>query len=218
MSIFLLSAVPLGFFLYISIEYSGIMATKLFWKSFILGGISFIVSLILLTVLGYPIHPAYEPVPLFVYHWFMDLFFFALSGTLGFLFFYYRGILVFERRKDFPFVYSFFSGFLSPAGVYILIKKFYFLDTYILFLYPLLLVVLGFITTFLVLEVQRSNGYRQILLFIIMIPATAVLAGVPALYYLNYHTYAVLLSCFLPLLSSSIYSILRNDYHTVFNS
>lgn len=216
MSIFLLSAVPLVFFLYISIEYSGILATKLFWKSFLLGGITFIVSLILLTVLDYFIHPVYEPVPLFIYHWFMDLFFFSLSGTLGFLLFYYRGILVFERRKDFPLVYAFFSGFLSPAGVYILIKNFYFLDTYLLFLYPLLLVVIGFITTFLVIEAQRSNGYKQIFLFLLIIPATAVIAGVPALYYLNYHTYAVLLACFLPLLSSSIYSILRNEYHTVF--
>ena len=217
MRVFLLSAVPLTFFLYISIEYSSIMAAKRFWKSFYLGIVTFIMSLVIITSLSYYIPMGYESLPLFMYHWFMDLFSFALASVTGYLFLYYRGILIFDQRKDFPFLFAFFSGYLSPAGLYILIKNFYCLDTYILFLYPVVLVVLGFVVTFLVIEALRSRGYLRILLFAANVPATAVIAIVPALYYLNYHTYALLLAWFLPLVALSIYSILRNDYHSVFS-
>ncbi len=194
------------------------MATKRFRESFISGIIVFAVSLIFITAVNHYISRGYNPVPLFMYHWFTDLFVLTIGGTLGFLFLYYRGILVFERRKDFPFIYTYFSGYLSLTGLYILIKDFYSFDSYILFLYPVLLIVLGFVVSFLVLEAQRSSGYMKILLFFTLIPGTAAIAAVPALYYLNYHSYAFMLTGFLPLLASSIYSILRNDYRSLFGT
>lgn len=218
MSIFLLTAVPLFFFLFMSIDFSGIIATKNFKTAFILGGgISFF-SLFVLSVVHYYINIHYSWLPLFFYHWFFDVFFFTLVSVSGFTVLVGKRVIPACDRKDFPFVYAFFSGYFAPVPLYILIQKFYMLDSFILFLYPILLITLGFWISFIVLEAIGHRGYRRVLIFSSLIPLTGAAALVPEFYYLNFQNYGMLIGLFLFLVCFSVYSILRHDYRRVFGT
>ncbi len=212
MSIFLLSAVPLSYFLFVSVEFKDDADPDMLRRSYFYGLLVFAASLPVIVFVNKYINPGYRPVPLFLYHWFTELILFVIASAGGYYLLRFKGYLSFDKRRDFVYLTSFFYGYLSPAGFYMLIKKFYWLDTYILFLYPVLLAVLGFWLSFTVMEALRADGYRRIIILLSLIPSTAVMGAVPALYYLNYHSYALMLAVFLPLLCSSVYSILRNDY------
>lgn len=218
MSIFLLSALPLAFFFYISIEFTGLIAADTFKKAYISGLVVFVVSIVILTTMNSYIQSGYTRLGLFFYHWFFDIFFFLAAGTAGYFILYFRGFLVFDERKEFPFLYTFFSGYLTPVGLYTLIRNFYTLDSYLLFFYPVLIAVSGFWITFIMLEVLRHRGYKRVIILISILPFTFIAAIVPVLYYLNFHSYALMLDLFLLLISSSVYSILRHDYRAVFGS
>jgi len=218
MSMFLLTAVPLFFFLFMSIDFSGIIATKNFRTAFILGcGISFF-SLLLLSIIHYYITIRYSWLTLFFYHWFFNVFFFTLVSVTESAVLVGKRLLPAYDRKDFPFVYAFFSGYFTPVSFYILIQKFYMLDFFILFLYPLLLITLGFWISFIVLEAFGHQGYLRVLIFSTLIPLTATAALVPEFYYLNFQNYGMLIGLFLFIICFSVYSILRHDYRRVFGT
>ncbi len=218
MSIFLVTAVPLVSFLYISLEFRGLSATKTFKNAFISGFILSIFSLLILAVISYYVQERYSRFMVFLCHWIFDVLIFTLFSVGGYFLFTVRRLFSFDKRTDYPFLYAYFAGYLTPVGFYMLIRNFYTLDSYILFLFPLLLIALGFWIPFIILEAQRQRGYLRIVIFLALLPLTMAAALVPGLYYLNYRTYAVLLDLFLLLLCSSVYSILRRDYTQIFGS
>ncbi len=212
MSIFLLSAVPLTYFLFVSVEFKESADSVMLRRSYLYGLLVFAASLPVIVFINRYINPGYMPVPLFLYHWATEFLFFTAASAGGYYLLRLKGYVSFDRRRDFVYLVSFFYGYFSPAGFYMLIKKFYWLDTYLLFMYPVLLAVIGFWISFTVMEAGRAEGYRRTVILLSLVPSTAAAAAVPALYYLNYHSYALMLTVFLPLLCSSVYSILRNDY------
>ncbi len=216
MSIFLLTAVPLISFFYLSLEFKGLTSTKTFKTTFVSGFALSVLSVLILAIVNYYVQQRYTKLMVFVCHWIFDVLYYTVFSVGGYFILSFRTSRPYRKRKDFPFLYSFFAGYFSPVGLYMLIRNFYTFDSYILFLFPLMLVALGFWLPFIILEAQRQRGYVRVLIFLSILPFTLVIALVPELYYLNYHTYATLLDLFILLLCSSVYSILRDDYVHLF--
>ncbi len=218
MSIFLLTAVPLVFFLFITLEFRGLTATKTFKSAFVSGFVLSALSLLILAVMSYYIQNRYTRLMVFICHWFFDILYYTLFSVGGYFVLSARRFFVFDDRKDFPFLYAYFSGYLTPVGFYTVMRNFYTLDSYILFLFPMILIAVGFWLSFLIIEGQRQRGYLRVIIFLTILPLTLTAALVPWLYYLNYQMYALLLDIFILLVCSSIYSILRHDYTKIFGS
>ncbi len=213
-----MTAVPLVFFLYITLEFRGLTATTNFKNAFVSGFIFSVLSLLILAVMSYYIQNRYTKLMVYICHWFFDVLYYTVFSLGGYFILSTRRFLVFDDRKDFPFIYTYFSGYLTPVGFYIAIRNFYTMDSYILFLFPLILIVMGFWLAFIILEAQRQRGYLRVIIFLTILPMTLAVALVPWLYYLNYQMYAVLLDIFIVLVCSSVYSILRHDYTRIFGS
>ncbi len=129
MSIFLVTAVPLVSFLYLSQEFRGLSATKTFKNAFISGFILSIISLLILAVINYYVQERYSWIMVFLCHWIFDVLLFTMFSVGGYFLFTARRFFFFDKRKDYPFLFAYFSGYFTPVGFYMLMRNFYTLDS-----------------------------------------------------------------------------------------
>lgn len=211
-SMFLLFSVPLFFIIIVTLFFKWDSGVGRFKKSFFAGMAVFVVSQIILLLIGFFYKINYDKISLFFYIWITDILILLLSLLAGYLFLVKNGFFRQDSYREYPFVLSYTGGFLVLTGLAEIVNSLLKFDGYILFFYPFICMTILISFSIIIIEAGTHRGYASVLLYSLFFPLSLLLALVPWLYYINYVTAAsgVMLAGFIG--AGLVFFLLKKDY------
>ena len=192
MILFLLTAVPFGVFFMLFNERRQGKSFRLPSMQFFFGIIVFIPTMLLYSFLVGMATERYSGPGFYFVHLFKDHLFF-LAAAVGWFFLLRNQIRTRTADDSFPAVLGFFGGFYSAVAVFDYLEQFTHLDSYVLFLLPLL----RFATVILVtLCLVQFLGQYDLLKFAALAACCAIpfLIALPAVFALRHLALPTLMS------------------------
>jgi len=211
-SSFLLLAVPVFTGIMVSIFFRWDFNKDRFKKVFFMGMFFFLIAQILLQIIGLFYSMNYDELPLFFNLWIKEIFIILLVAVSGYFLLLKKGIFREGSYREFPFIFSYLSGYFFLSGLIKIIDSLFKFDTYILFLYPVICIVMVMLISIIIIEAGTRRGYISILIYSLLLPLSLGIALVPWLYYLSHSTVALGLAFVVLLGSGVIFYMLKKDY------
>ncbi|MFO7850028.1 MAG: hypothetical protein R6V67_08730 [Spirochaetia bacterium] len=205
MTLFLILTVPCAGILYVRLVYERSFYTDEVRSSLLFGVAAHIIAVVPLLMVHTQVPFSYTPSSLYIYAWVKD---FLIYWILGFL------LLVLMRRKVFKLFTererwaesaSFWVGFLMPMGIYWAIINYPAYTPYRLFLFPVLMLLLLWVSAAASFLLYNSEK----MVTKILAPAAATLftlvpAAVPYLFSVNYDVWAYVLFVFVSVVAAAV--------------
>lgn len=204
MVLFLIFSIPITVVLYFKLVFSGYLEGGQIWPPFFRGLASFAISAlpIYLTIELYPV--IYTQSALYIRFLIIDFLVFAAGALLFFFLWERRRLHVSYGKPLFVEITAFFSGYIALAGVLYAVVHSYDMDAYGLFAYPVLLLLLFWLTSVLVYLFQIAGDWKGYLwLAALLIPAL-LYSLVPFFHITSHIFYSWLSSVLLSALSAAL--------------
>lgn len=211
-SSFLLFAVPVFTGTMISIYFKWDFNKNRFKKVFFMGMLFYLLAQASLLIIGifYPVN--YNQLPLFFNLWIKEIFVIILIAASGYFLMLKKDMFRVGSYREYPFIFSYLSGFFFLSGLIKIISSLFKFDTYILFLYPLISISMIMLISIILIEAGTRRGYTSILFYSLLLPLSLGMVLVPWSYYLSYIPAALGLT-FVVLFGSGItFYVLKKDY------
>lgn len=211
-SSFLLLSLPLFSGIIVSQYFRWDFNSGRFKQVFFTGMFFYVISQVLLLLIGLFFEINYNKLPLYIYLWMNEFFIILIVAFAGYFLLSIRGFFKKDSFREFPYIFSYASGFLFFAGLIKIVNSLFMFDVYILFIYPFICFALLLFFSIIVIEASTRRGYISILIYSLLIPLSLLFALVPWLYYLNYFSAAmgvVLVSLFGV---GALFFFLKKDY------
>ena len=186
--------------------------TNRFKKLFFIGMLNFIIAKFIVLLIHFFYKINYDKIPLFFYLWISEI----LVLTV-FLLFTYKllirwGLLRPDSYREYSIIFSYSSGFFALTGLTKVIGSQLKLDSYIIFIYPLVSLILLILYSIILIEAGTKRDYKSYLLYSLLLPLSLLLALIPWLYYINYIQASYGLT-FISLIGSFVaFYLLKKDY------
>ena len=190
-SFFLLVSIPLFSGIAVSLFFKQDFIYGRFKKVFFMGMFFFVLAQVLLLLIGFFYKINYDKSSLFIYFWFNESFIVLLAALAGYFLMLRKGIFRQDSYREFPFIFSYASGFFALSGLSKIVNSLLKFDAYILFIYPVIRIVLLLLFSILIIEASTRRGYVSILIYSLFLPLSIIIALVPWLYYINYFPAAI---------------------------
>jgi len=186
--------------------------TARFKKLFFIGFLNFAVAKIFTIFIHFFYKVNYDKLPLFFYLWISEILIFTVFLVITYLLIVRRGLLRFDSYREYPFVFSYISGFLVLSGVAMVFGNQLKVDSYILFIYPVVCIIILLLYSVIFIEAGTRRSYKSYLLYSLLLPLSLILALIPWLYYINYIFASFGLTLVTLIVSISVFSLLKKDY------
>ncbi|MDA3937693.1 MAG: hypothetical protein PF693_00060 [Spirochaetia bacterium] len=213
MSLFLLFSVPLFSGIMISHYFKWEFNTERFKKLFFSGLFFYLIARIILLLIGIFYNIYYDKLSLFLYLWINEIVVVLLVALAGYFLMLKKDLFRQNSYKEYPFMFSYISGFFILSGLTKIIGNFFNFDSYILFIYPFISIILLVFFSIIIIEASTKRGYISVLIYSLLIPVSLLLALVPWFYYLNYTliSIGILLASLVGI--GVVFFILKKDYN-----
>lgn len=211
-SSFLLISVPLFSGLVISRYFRWDFVSSRFKQVFFMGAFFYILARILLLLAGILYKINYDRSSLFLYLWFNDIFILLLIALAGYFLLLKKGLFRQDSYREFPFIFSYASGFFALSGLSKIVDSLLKFDAYILFIFPLIQIVLLLLFSIIIIEASTRRGYLTILIYSLLLPMSFAVILVPWFYYINYYPAAIGIAAAVLAGSFGLFYILKKDY------
>ncbi len=212
----------IGLFLLFSLPlFSGIMTSHFFkWefktgrfkRLFFYGMFFYLIARLILLITGVFFNSPYEKLFLFLYLWINETVVLLLVALAGYLLLLKKDLFRQNSYKEYPFVFSYISGFFALSGLTKIVGNFFNLDSYMLFLYPFICIIALVLFSIIIIEAGTRHGYVSILIYSLLFPVSLLLALVPWFYYLNHNLYSIGILLISLLSVGGVFFILKKDY------
>ncbi len=179
---------------------------------FFIGILNFIVAKFFTIFIHFFYKVNFDKLPLFFYLWISEILVFTVFLLITYLLLVRRGLLRFDSYREFPYIFSYVSGFLALSGLTRVVGSQLKVDSYILFIYPIVCIILLLFYSVIFIEAGTRRDYRSYLLYSLLLPLSLVLALIPWLYYINYIFASFGLALILLIVSISVFFFLKKDY------
>jgi hypothetical protein len=160
MVLFLIFSIPVAVVLYFKLVFSGYFEGGQIWPPFYRGLASFVISAlpIYLIIELYPV--TYTQSALYLRFLMIDFLVFCVGALLFFFMWERRKLHVSYGKPLFVEIAAFFGGYVVLIGVLYAVVHSYDMDTYRLFAYPVLLLLLFWLTSVLVYLYQIAGDWK----------------------------------------------------------
>ena len=190
-SFFLLISIPLFSGIAVSLFFKSDFISGRFKKVFFMGMFFYVLVQILLLLVGLFYKINYDKSALFIYLWINEIFIVLLFALAGYFLMLRKGLFRQDSYREFPFIFSYASGFFAFSGLSKIVNSLLKFDAYILFIFPVIRIVVLLLFSILIIEASTRRGYVSILIYSLFLPLTLLLALVPWFYYINYFPAAI---------------------------
>lgn len=198
MTLFLILTIPCAGILYIRLLYKRSFFTDEIRGSLLYGAAAFIIALGPFFLVHTMVPFSYTHSSLYIHAWVAEFFIYWIAGFLLLALLRRRVFKLFTEKGKWAESAAFWTGFLMPLGIYSAVFHYPGYTSYTLFLYPVLLLLLLWVSSaasFLVYNSER-------LITKILAPAagtvfTLAAALVPYFFSVNYHLWGYLFFAFL---------------------
>ena len=181
-------------------------------KLFFIGMLNFVVAKFVILLIHFFYKINFDKIPFFFYLWISEILVFSV-----FLLFTYQvlirlGLLRPDSFREYPYVFSYISGFFTLAGLTAVVGSQLKLDSYIVFIYPIVCLTLLLSYSIIFIEAGTRQNYKSFLLYFLLLPLSLILAFIPWLYYLNYARVSLGLALITLTGSFVVFFFLKKDY------
>lgn len=211
MTLFLILTVPCAGILYIRLLYTRSFFTDEIKASLLYGVAAFIIALGPGILVHTQIPFSYTPSSLYIHAWVKEFLAYWIAGFLLLALMRRRVFKLFTEKGRWAECAGFWAGFLMPVGIYTAVLKYPAYTPYTLFLFPVLLLILLWVSSATSFLVHNSEK----LVTKILAPAagtvfTLAAALVPYFFSVNYHLWGYLFFVFLAAAAAAgIYTVER---------
>ncbi|MCK5153170.1 MAG: hypothetical protein KAQ93_02330 [Spirochaetales bacterium] len=211
-SSFLLLSVPMFSGIIVSLYFKWDFNSDRFKKVFFMGIFFYVIAQIILLLVGLFFRIDYDKSSFYIYLWITEFLILILTALAGYLLMLSRGFFRQDSYREFPFIFSYVSGFLSLAGLTKIVNSLFKFDAYILFIYPVICIALLLFFSIIIIEAGTRRGYISILIYSLLIPLSLILPLAPWFYYLNYFPAVIGVSLVSFFSAGALFFILKKDY------
>jgi len=189
-----------SFLLFSVILFSGIVIshffkwdfnTERFKQVFFMGMLFYLAVQLILFLISFFFTIKYDQTYLFIYIWVREFFVIFSVVLSGFFYMLKKGMFRQDSYREFPFIFSYISGFFALSGLTKIVNSLFKFDSYILFIYPVICIVLVLFVSIIIIEASTRRGYISILIYSLLLPLSLLLTLAPWFYYLNYFLAAI---------------------------
>ena len=211
-SLFLLFSVILFSGIVISYFFKWDFNTGRFKKVFFIGMFFYFVAQIILLLISSFFTIKYNQTYLFMYLWIKEVFVIIIVILSGYFYLLKKGLFRQDSYREFPYIFSYTSGFFALSGLIKIVTSLLKFDAYILFLYPVICIILLLLFSIIIIEAGTRRGYVSVLIYSLLLPLSLLVALVPWFYYLNYILAAIGVAVASLSIAGVLFYILKKDY------
>ncbi len=211
-SLFVLLAVPILYTVLVTVFFEKELGRKRFNRAFFSGMLLFVLVQVIYQFIKLFYKINYEWFPLYIFLWATEILPFIIVLVSGYFLLVRRGVFRQDSYLEYPHVFSYTAGLLVLAGLFRSVNSLWKLDSYILFLYPLLIISILILFPVIVVEAGVRRGYGKALFFALLLPYSLILVLIPWLFYINYFFISLGTALFISAGSLAAFLLLRKDY------
>ena len=211
-SSFLLISIPLFSGIMVSLFFRWDFSSGRFKKVFFMGVLSYVFAQVILLIVGFFYKINYDSVSLYMYYWVNENLVILLAALAGYFLMLKKGLFRQDSYREFPYIFSYASGFFALSGLREIVSSLLKFDAYILFIYPLVRIVLLLLFSIIIIEASTRKGYVSILIYSLLLPLSLVLVFVPWFYYINYFPASIGITLALFTGTMGLFYLLKKDY------
>jgi hypothetical protein len=211
-SSFLLLSIPLFSGMVVSVFFSWDLSLERFKKVFFTGMAFYVIAQLILIIIKFFYKVNYDNISLFIYFWVTEIFIVLLVIMAGYILLLKKGLFRQDSYREFPFVFSYASGYFALFGLTKIINSLFKFDSYILFIYPIVCIILLLLFSIIIIEAGTRRGYISKLIYSLILPISLVVCLIPWFYYLSYYIAAIVTAFVALSCTVAVFYMLKKDY------